>query len=90
MKLAESGEPDNRRGSYWRSNLRLVLILLSIWFAVPFGLGIVFVEELNQFHMGGFPVGFWFAQQGSIYVFFVLVLIYAFAMRRLDRAHGVG
>ncbi len=63
--------------------------LLLVWFAVPFGLGIFFVEPLNQFHLAGFPLGFWFAQQGSIYVFIVLVLIYALRMRRLDREHGV-
>jgi putative solute:sodium symporter small subunit len=74
---------------YWRSNLRLIGALLSVWFAVPFGLGIVFVEPLNQFHVAGFPLGFWFAQQGSIYVFIVLVLCYALWMRRLDRQHGV-
>jgi putative solute:sodium symporter small subunit len=74
---------------YWRANLRLMSILLSIWFVVPFGLGIVFVEPLNQIHVAGFPLGFWFAQQGSIYVFIVLVLIYAFIMKRIDRDHGV-
>lgn len=63
--------------------------LLAVWFAVPFGLGIFFVEPLNQFHLAGFPLGFWFAQQGSIYVFIALVLIYALRMRRLDREHDV-
>ncbi len=75
--------------SYWRSNLRLMGVLLLVWFVVPFGLGIVFVEPLNTFHVAGFPLGFWFAQQGSIYVFIVLVLIYALRMQRLDRKHGV-
>ncbi len=79
--------PDPR--SYWRSNLRLMGALLLVWFAVPFGLGIVFVEPLNAFHVAGFPLGFWFAQQGSIYVFIVLVLIYALRMQQLDRKHGV-
>ncbi|MBW2294029.1 MAG: DUF4212 domain-containing protein [Deltaproteobacteria bacterium] len=63
--------------------------LLAVWFTVPFGLGIFFVEPLNQFHLAGFPLGFWFAQQGSIYVFIALVLIYALRMRRLDREHDV-
>ncbi|MFT5695736.1 MAG: putative solute:sodium symporter small subunit [Myxococcota bacterium] len=76
--------------AYWRSNLRLMAGLLVVWFAVPFGLGIVFVEPLNEIHLGGFPLGFWFAQQGSIYVFFFLVLAYAIMMRRLDREHGAG
>ena len=79
----------SKSSSYWRSNLRVIGALLCVWFAVPFGLGIVFVEPLNQFHLGGFPLGFWFAQQGSIYVFIVLVLGYALWMRRLDREHGV-
>ncbi len=86
--MASSQADARRHEKYWRSNLRLVMILLSVWFAVPFGLGIVFVEPLNQFHLGGFPLGFWFAQQGSIYVFFVLVLIYAVSMRRIDREHS--
>ena len=74
---------------YWRANLRGMALLLVVWFVVPFGLGIVFVEPLNAIHLGGFPLGFWFAQQGSIYVFIVLVLVYALWMRRLDRDHAV-
>ena len=85
VERSRPADPD----SYWRSNLRLMAQLLAVWFTVPFGLGIVFVEPLNQFHLGGFPLGFWFAQQGSIYVFIVLVLIYALRMRKLDREHGV-
>jgi putative solute:sodium symporter small subunit len=59
--------------------------LLVVWFIVPYGLGIAFVEPLNRFHLGGFPLGFWFAQQGAIYVFVVLIAIYAVAMDRIDR-----
>ncbi len=66
-----------------------MVVLLSIWFVVSYLLGIVFVEPLNQFHIGGFPLGFWFAQQGSIYVFIILTFVYAFAMDRIDRRHGV-
>ena len=66
-----------------------MVALLSIWFVVSYLLGIVFVEPLNQFHLGGFPVGFWFAQQGSIFVFIILTFVYAFAMDRIDRRHGV-
>jgi putative solute:sodium symporter small subunit len=66
-----------------------MIVLLSIWFVVSYLLGIVFVEPLNQFHLGGFPVGFWFAQQGSIFVFIILTFVYAFAMDRIDRRHGV-
>ena len=66
-----------------------MVVLLSVWFVVSYLLGIAFVEPLNQFHLGGFPVGFWFAQQGSIYVFIMLTLVYAFGMDRIDRRHGV-
>ncbi len=75
--------------AYWRANLRLMAKLLAVWFFVSYGLGILFVEPLNRFSVGGFPLGFWFAQQGSIYVFVVLILIYALRMDKLDREHGV-
>ncbi len=74
---------------YWRANLRAMAVLLAIWFGVSFILGIVAVEPLNRFSMGGFPLGFWFAQQGSIYVFVMLVLAYAVWMDRLDRHYDV-
>ena len=70
---------------YWRSNLRLLVVLLAIWFAVSFGLGIFWVEPLNQIHVAGFPLGFWFAQQGSIVVFVGLIWFYAVRMDRLER-----
>jgi len=63
--------------------------LLVVWFVSSYGLGILFVEPLNRFSIGGFPLGFWFAQQGSIYVFIVLILIYVLRMDRIDRDHGV-
>ncbi len=66
-----------------------MLVLLSIWFVVSYLLGIVFVETLNQFYLGGIPLGFWFAQQGAIFVFIILTFVYAFAMDRIDRRHGV-
>jgi putative solute:sodium symporter small subunit len=75
--------------AHWRDNLRVMGILLAVWAFASFGLGIVLVEPLNQFHLGGFPLGFWFAQQGSIYVFVVLILVYAVWMDRIDRRHGV-
>ncbi len=65
-------------------------LLLAVWFVVSFGFGILLVEPLNRFRLGGFPLGFWFAQQGSIYVFVVLILIYAVWMDRVDRRHDVG
>ncbi len=74
-------------GRYWQQNLRLVALLLVVWFAVSFGLGILFVEPLNAVRLGGFPLGFWFSQQGSIYVFIVLILVYAVRMDRLDEQH---
>lgn len=74
--------------SYWKTNLKYLAILLSIWFLVSFGCGILFKDYLNQFRLGGFKLGFWFAQQGSIYVFVVLILVYIFLMNRLDKKHG--
>lgn len=72
---------------YWRENLRLMLILLVIWFAVSFGAGILFVDQLDQISFFGFPLGFWFAQQGSIYTFVVLIFIYVWKMNKLDRKY---
>ena len=71
--------------AYWRENIRILVFLLSIWFTVSFGLGILLVEPLNVFSLGGFPLGFWFAHQGSIYVFIVLVYVYARWMDRVER-----
>ena len=79
--------PDHRQ--YWRHNLRYLAILLSIWFSVSYGAGILFVDTLNEIHVGGFPLGFWFAQQGSIYVFIVLIFVYVWLMNRLDAKYGV-
>ena len=75
--------------AYWRANLALMAKLLTVWFVSSYGLGILFVEPLNRFRLGGFPLGFWFAQQGSIYIFVLLILIYAWRMDQLDRQHGV-
>jgi putative solute:sodium symporter small subunit len=75
--------------AYWRANLKLSAVLLSIWFVVSFGFGILLVEPLNQIPFFGFKLGFWWAQQGAIYVFIVLILVYAWAMKRLDRKYDV-
>lgn len=75
---------DKNLQEYWKRNLRYLLILLSVWFMVSFGFGILFAEQLNTIKIGGFPLGFWFAQQGSIYVFVVLIFIYVWLMNRLD------
>jgi len=69
---------------YWKRNIRYLIILLFIWFIVSYGAGILFVDQLNTIKIGGFPLGFWFAQQGSIYVFVVLIFIYVRLMNRLD------
>ncbi len=75
--------------SYWRSNLRLVAICLVIWFVVSYGFGVLLVEPLNHIRIFGFGLGFWFAQQGSIFVFLLLIFWYAWKMNRLDREYGV-
>ena len=82
--------PSNR-SDYWARNLRYLTVLLSIWFLVSYGFGILLVEPLNQVRIPGtgFPLGFWFAQQGSILVFVVLIFVYVGLMNRLDREHGV-
>lgn len=75
---------------YWKANVKLMITLLIIWFVFSFGLGIILVDELNSIRLGGYKLGFWFAQQGSIYVFVALIFYYAKRMAALDREHGVG
>lgn len=75
--------------SYWSANVRLLLSLLAIWFVVSFGAGILFVEQLNAVQLGGYPLGFWFAQQGSIYTFVALIFFYAHRMKTIERRFGV-
>ena len=70
---------------YWKANLKLVMLCLVLWFVVSFGFGILLVEQLNQIRLGGFKLGFWFAQQGSIYSFMLLTFYYIFKMNRLDK-----
>lgn len=77
------------RRLYWRHNLRYLLILLSIWFLVSYVFGILLVDSLNQIRFGGFKLGFWFAQQGAIYTFVVLIFVYVRLMNRLDRRFNV-
>jgi len=74
---------------YWQKNLKYLIILLSIWFSVSYLLGIVFVDQLNQIRIGGFKLGFWIAQQGSIYIFVILIFVYVYLMNRLDREFDV-
>lgn len=86
--MAEQLTPERAR-RYWRRNLALLAKLLLVWFAVSFGCGILLVDELNAFRIGGYKLGFWFAQQGSIYVFVVLIFVYRWRMNALDREFGV-
>ena len=78
-----------QRQEYWRRNLRLMAVLLTIWALVSFGAGILFVDALNKIVIAGFPLGFWFSQQGSILVFIALIVTYAVRMDRLDKEFGV-
>jgi putative solute:sodium symporter small subunit len=80
---------ENQATAYWRANLKLIACLLLIWFTVSFGFGILFVEQLNDWRFFGFKLGFWWAQQGAMYVFVALIFVYAALMRRLDRRFGV-
>ncbi len=82
-------EDHARARAYWRENLALMLKLLAIWALVSFGFGIVFVDVLNSIKLGGFKLGFWFSQQGSIYVFVVLIFVYAAKMNKLDHKYNV-
>lgn len=85
----KSQDKSNGSSAYWRANLKWVGILLSIWFIVSYGCGILFVDQLDKIRMGGFGLGFWFAQQGSIYVFVILIAIYVKVMNRLDKKYSV-
>ena len=82
-------DQNETRHQYWRRNLRYLGVLLAIWFAVSFGCGILFVDELDTIRIGGFKLGFWFAQQGAIYVFVILIFVYVFLMNRLDKEFNV-
>ncbi len=79
----------SNHASYWQANLKLMAICLVIWFVVSFGFGILLFEPLNTIRLGGYKLGFWFAQQGSIYTFLILIFYYAHAMNKLDKEYGV-
>ena len=74
--------------AYWKENIKYVLILLAIWFIVSYGAGILFKDSLNTIRIGGFKLGFWFAQQGSMYVFVILIFVYVRLMNKLDKKYG--
>ena len=79
----------NNADAYWRANLKIIFVLLSIWFTVSFGFGIILVDWLNTFKIGGYKLGFWFAQQGSIYIFVILIFVYSRLIAKLDKKFHV-
>lgn len=81
--------PDNSAHSYWKSNIKIVLSLLVVWFFISFGCGILFVDQLDAVRFGGFKLGFWIAQQGSIFVFVILIFIYIYLMDKLDEKYNL-
>lgn len=89
MSEVPTSSQQERRQLYWRKNLKIILWSLAIWAFVSLGLGIVFAKALNNLSIGGYPLGFWFAQQGAIYTFLILIFFYAWRMNRLDREFGV-
>jgi len=76
------------KNTYWKKNIRYITILLSLWFIVSFGCGILFVEQLNAIQIGGFKLGFWFAQQGSIFGFVAIIFTYIYLMNKLDQTQN--
>lgn len=90
MSPDHTKEPIPNPKAYWQATKRLTIILLVIWFMVSYGAGILFRDWLDQFHIGGAPLGFWFAQNGAIYVFVALIFYYCWAMNRLEKKYGIG
>jgi putative solute:sodium symporter small subunit len=87
--MAQVARNQEAATAYWRENVRLLTILLAIWFLVSYGFGIILAPLLNNIVIAGLPLGFWFAQQGSIYVFVVLIFVYVKRMNTLDRKYDV-
>lgn len=83
-----SDQDQANKDAYWKANLTYVGILLAIWFIVSYGCAILFVDQLNEIKVAGFKLGFWFAQQGSIFVFTILIFVYKFLMDKLDKKYG--
>lgn len=88
VKLVNMSKKETRK-KYWKENIRYLSILLSIWFVVSYVCGILLVDQLNLIQIGGFKLGFWFAQQGAMYVFVVLIFVYVRWMNKLDKKYGV-
>ena len=86
---ADQGEAAANEWAYWRENIRLLCSLMAVWFAASFGCGILFRDFLDQFSLGGYPLGFWFAQQGSIYIFIALIAVYVVRMRQIERKYDL-
>lgn len=85
----DEGETTAPEKAYWSENIRLLVTLMTIWFVVSFGAGILFRDFLDQFSIGGYPLGFWFAQQGSIYVFIALIFYYTYKMKKIERKYDL-
>jgi putative solute:sodium symporter small subunit len=85
----KNGETSANESAYWSQNVRLLSTLMTIWFVVSFGAGIIFRDFLDQFALGGYPLGFWFAQQGSIYFFILLNIFYSVRMRQIERQYDL-
>lgn len=81
------GNLEGNGKAYWRATLKLLAVMLSIWGVTALGVSIIFVEFFNKFKIGGYPLGFWFAQQGSIYIFILLIFVYTFIMGRIDKKY---
>jgi putative solute:sodium symporter small subunit len=85
----DSSETAANEGAYWRENIRLLCSLMVVWFAASFGCGILLRDWLDQFMLGGYPLGFWFAQQGAIYTFIVLIAFYVVRMKQIERKYDL-
>ncbi|MEE4316967.1 MAG: DUF4212 domain-containing protein [Erythrobacter sp.] len=88
-KLSSDVATNEREDAYWHANLRLLAWLMTIWFACSFGAGILLRDVLDRFSIGGYPLGFWFAQQGSIYIFIILIFIYVVRMRAIEHRYDL-
>lgn len=80
---------NNHLQNYWKKNLQYLVILLAVWFLCSYGAGIIFKDALNSVKIGGFKLGFWFAQQGSIYIFIIIIFLYVYLMNNLDKEFDV-
>lgn len=80
---------EKKESAYWSATLKLLSSILAVWLIVSFGVSIIFVETFNKIKLGGYPLGFWFSQQGSIYIYIALIFIYARIMARIDRKYDV-